>query len=57
MNIVKNDRIRKRGRPKIEEVVEVELKENIFLGKSVAKIVAQLIYQLWKEGKIKWEKR
>lgn len=42
---------RKRGRPKNEEIVEVKFEGDILLGDDVAKLIAELIYQLWKKGK------
>jgi len=42
---------RKRGRPKNEEIVEVKFEGDILLGSDIARLVAELIYQLWKKGK------
>ena len=42
---------RKKGRPKNEEIVEVKFEGDILLGDDVAKLIAELIYQLWKKGK------
>lgn len=55
--ISESTKIKRKGRlPKVKEV-EVYVLREIQVSEEAIRVLAQLIYELWKEGKIKWEKR